>query len=202
MERVRKYLFPLMLALVCLLLAAAGDAGRQWLRYERVLLPSEPWRLLTAHLVHLGWSHLLLNLAGLAVIWALVGENFDTRRWLLVFAVAALGVSGGLWLFDPALNWYVGLSGVLHGLLVAGALGGIARRPGESLALLGLVSAKLAWEQFAGPLPGSEASAGGPVVVDAHLFGALAGLVTGVTLRFFRTQSPGGLGCRRADRAK
>lgn len=190
MERVRKFLFSLTLALACLLLAVAGDAGREWLRYERALLPAEPWRLLTAHLVHLGWSHLILNLAGLALIWALVGEHLDPRRWLLVFAISAFAVSGGLWLFDPALRWYVGLSGVLHGLLVAGAVAGIGRRSREMLVLLGLVSVKLAWEQWSGPLPGSEASAGGPVVVDAHLFGALAGLAIGINLQLFSARSP------------
>jgi hypothetical protein len=42
---------------------------------------------------------------------------------------------------------------------------------------------KLAWEQFSGPLPGSEGTAGGPVIVDSHLFGALGGALTALTLR-------------------
>ena len=39
------------------------------------------------------------------------------------------------------------------------------------------VVAKLAWEQVAGPLPFSEATAGGGVVIAAHLYGAVGGLV-------------------------
>lgn len=180
MERARIAHIPLILAIVSLLLGFTGDWGRDWLRYERTLLSEHPWRVLSAHLVHLGWSHLMLNVAGLALAWLLVGRSLSARRWLLVLVVSALAVSGGIWLFDPALQWYVGLSGVLHGVLVAGAVAGVGRWPGEMLALLGLVSAKLVWEQFSGPLPGSELSAGGPVVVDAHLYGALAGLITGV----------------------
>jgi hypothetical protein len=71
----------------------------------------------------------------------------------------------------------VGLSGVLHGLLVAGLLHGLMTpRRRESAVVLALVFAKLAYEQLAGPLPGSAATAGGAVIVDAHLYGAIAGL--------------------------
>jgi len=55
------------------------------------------------------------------------------------------------------------------------------------LLLLGL---KLAWEQLAGPLPGSEALSGGPVVVDAHLYGTSAGLL-GVWLLELRRRPAG-----------
>lgn len=191
MALIRTAAVPLALGAVCLLLAFSGDWGREWLRYERTALAAEPWRLLTAHLVHLGWSHLLLNLGGLALVWLLVGEYLGVRQWALVTAVSALIVSGGLWLLDPGLAWYVGLSGVLHGLLIAGAIAGLGRRTGETATLLVLVGAKLVWEQYSGPLPGSEISAGGPVVVDAHLFGALGGLVAGVPMRLLR-RSPDG----------
>ena len=45
-----------------------------------------------------------------------------------------------------------------------------------------LVVGKLSWEQFDGALPGSESVAGGLVVVDAHLYGALAGALLGIVL--------------------
>jgi hypothetical protein len=35
---------------------------------------------------------------------------------------------------------------------------------------------KIMFEQLIGPLPGSEQSAGGDVVVNAHLYGVLAGV--------------------------
>ena len=43
--------------------------------------------------------------------------------------------------------------------------------------LLMLVIIKLAYEQLWGPMPGSESTAGGKVVVDAHLYGAIFGFV-------------------------
>ena len=41
-----------------------------------------------------------------------------------------------------------------------------------------LLVGKLFWEFMNGPLPGSEEMTGGRVVVDAHLYGAMAGFVS------------------------
>lgn len=162
----------------------AGDEIVRLLRFERSAIQAgEIWRLLTAHLTHLGWSHLMLNLAGLLLVWLLCGNSLPVRLWWVVLVVCALGVSLGLLLFDPSLKWYVGLSGVLHGLLVAGSIAAWSTGQRDSLLLLVAVGLKLAWEQMLGPLPGSEASAGGRVVVDAHLYGACTGaLIMGVVL--------------------
>ena len=83
---------------------------------------------------------------------------------------------------DKDLSWYVGLSGVLLGLLISGAFVGLTRWRGESLLIISLVFVKIAYEQLAGPMPGSEFPSGGPVVVNAHLYGAIAGLITGLPL--------------------
>ena len=49
-----------------------GESGRLALRYEReAVLQGEYWRLLTGHLVHGTWLHLLLNGAGLGLVAAL-----------------------------------------------------------------------------------------------------------------------------------
>lgn len=167
---------PLALALCSVLIMFGGDNAAQWLRYDRLaIMQGEYWRLLTAHLTHLGWSHLLLNLAGLFVLWALVGDVLSRSGWLLLLFVSALTISAGLWLFDPQLRWYVGLSGVLHGILLGGALLLTLSGSREGIYLLLVTVGKLLWEQLVGPMPGSEATAGGKVIVNAHLYGAVAG---------------------------
>jgi rhomboid family GlyGly-CTERM serine protease len=179
-------LFPGLLALLCLAVALGGPGMQELLRYQRdAIVGGEVWRLVTAHLTHLGWSHLWLNLAGLVLIWLLVGRAFGAAGWLVVFLISALGASAGLWFLQPELHWYVGLSGVLHGLLVAGALASWGSYKDAPI-LLGLVAAKLAWEQWMGPMPGSAAAAGGPVVVAAHLYGAVSGAVGFGMLRLVR----------------
>ena len=80
-------------------------------------------------------------------------------------------------MFNPELEWYVGLSGVLHGLLVAGIMANLAVGHRLEIVLLLAVCGKIAWEQLYGPLPGSTEFAGGAVVVDAHFYGLLGGLV-------------------------
>jgi len=175
---------PLLIALVAGLAAAFGDAGRAALRYDRAAIAGgELWRLLSGHFAHLGYRHLLLNLAGLALVWLLVGRLYSTRQWLLVAAVSVLVMDAGFWFVDAGMRWYVGLSGMLHGLLLAGAIGRFRTVPGEAIVICAMVVVKLAYEQVAGPLPGSESAAGGPVAVNSHLYGAIGGVLSGVVFR-------------------
>lgn len=174
---------PLMLSGVSIAVMLAGDETIRLLRYDRANIgDGELWRLFTGHLTHLGWSHLWLNLAGLLMVWLLCADALSQKLWWLVLAACALGCSLGLLLWDPNVQWYVGLSGVLHGLLVAGTVAGISRGKRDSWLLLAAVTLKLVWEQWQGPLPGSEAEAGGHVVVDAHLYGACTGLLVMLVL--------------------
>jgi rhomboid family GlyGly-CTERM serine protease len=173
-----RYLTPAVLAVVTIVVGLAGQEASTWLRYDRqAILAGQIWRLFTGHLVHLGWPHLLVNLAGLAVVWALVGSALSNSRWVATSLACALAVSLGLLVFSPTVARYVGLSGVLHGLMAAGAV--VQCRAGMQKAwwVLGVLAVKLAWEQLAGPLPGSASAAGGRIIVDAHLYGALAGLL-------------------------
>jgi len=171
-------------ALGCVLvsgsIALAGDAGRSILRFERQALEAgEWWRLVSGHFVHLGWSHYLLNAAGLLLISLLFGTALTPPGWLLVAATSIAAIDIGLWIFNPALQWYVGLSGVLHGLLAAAAVAVARSRPQEAAVIILALVVKLAYEQLAGPIPGSEAASGGAVVVAAHLYGSIGGLAGG-----------------------
>ena len=168
------------LILLVVLLGLLGDAGRDWLRFDRdAIAGGEFWRVITAHFVHLDASHLVLNLAGLALIAYLVGRSLPLAEWALTLAVACITVSAGLWALLPDLERYVGLSGVLHGLLTAGLVATIGRWSIDSWVVAVAVAAKLLYEQVSGPLPSSEGLTGGSVIVDAHLYGAVSGCITG-----------------------
>jgi len=169
---------------LALLLLLGGETAREGFRFDRTGIASgELWRLATGHFVHLGWPHFALNAAGLGLVWYLVGNVFDWRQWLVIGAVSVLTMDLGLWYFDPELGWYVGLSGLLHGILAAGLTERLRKPDAGTLLLAALLLGKLAWEQISGPLPGSEGTAGGTVVVDSHLFGALGGALTALALR-------------------
>jgi rhomboid family GlyGly-CTERM serine protease len=163
-----------LLAAVLVLLWLTGEAGREFLRYERTaVLQGQYWRLLTGHLVHGSGQHLLLNAVGLGLIAALFPREYSLRSWLLVLGSSVVAIDLGFVFLEPQLQWYVGLSGVLHGALAAGAIGWWRHesRP-LALALTAVLVGKLAWEQWHGALP---LSGDLPVVVDAHLYGAIGG---------------------------
>lgn len=171
------------LALLAIALSAGGDAWRDVLRYQRdAVLSGQIWRLLSAHLVHAGWRHLALNLIGLSLIGLLFRVSFSARQWLGVMLASVLVIDAGFVWLEPGLDWYVGLSGLLHGLMAAGA---VAWWRGErgSLALVvsALLAGKLIWEQFVGPVP---TGAGIATIVDAHLYGAIGGLLAGLWIVF------------------
>ena len=178
---------PLALTLLSTLFALFGEVATHWLRYDRTaILDGEWWRLISGNLVHLGWTHLLLNLAGLILVWLLFHHTLNTRNWIVVTLSSALAVGGGLLLFDPDLQWYVGLSGALHGLFAAGIVAALFSGKRAEWLLLILFVAKLTWEQTVGSLPGTAELAGGPVIVDAHLYGAIGGAISTLLLLILR----------------
>lgn len=163
-------------ALTSLAAQLGGAPLRDALMYDRLQVAGgQLHRLATGHVVHLDWNHLLLNLAGLLLVWILVGRQYSWLQWLLVAAMAAAVIDGGFWWFMPELRWYVGLSGVLHGLLLAGAVSLYRERRVEALVLGGVVTMKLLYEVRFGPMPGSADSIAGVVITEAHLFGAVGG---------------------------
>ena len=177
LRRISGWRLPAVLIIASGIFELFGDSGRVWLQYDRVAIwDAEFWRLMSGHFVHLGFGHYLLNALALILVWLIVGAYFTGRQWLIVTAVSIAAVDAGLWLFNPQVVWYVGMSGFLHGLLAAGIVKGFQFLPREAVLGGMVVLSKIVYEQMLGPFPGSEQSAGGDVVVDAHLYGALAGL--------------------------
>lgn len=172
------------LALACLgalllLPELAGDAGRVWWRYERTgIAAGEWWRLASAHWVHLDLRHALLNAAGLALVWALFARDYRPAHWLFIAVVSMLAIDAGLWFGAPQIEWYVGASGWLHGVMAAGALARLRRREVDGGVLAVVLAGKLLLEQYM-PLP---FAGGAPVVVQAHLYGAIGGLAVALCL--------------------
>lgn len=172
----RAYGVALLGVLVLLLLPeVAGQVAREALSYQReALAQGQWWRLLSAHFVHLDLQHAALNGMGLVLMWALFARDYAPWRWLAIYVGSCLAVSGGLWFFSPQIAWYVGASGALHGVMTAGTLAHLRRGDLDGWILAAFIVVKLAYEQFAGALP----FAGSPdTVVDAHLYGAIGGVV-------------------------
>lgn len=136
---------------------AALDAG-QW------------WRLLSGHFAHLNTHHLLFNLLGLALIVDLLLDGWSRAAVIGLAIASALGTGVLLWLLEPQLQWYVGLSGLLHGLWGGAALAGWLRRH-QPICLAALVALAFKLTLL------NEGLGAMPVVPVAHLYGAASGLL-------------------------
>ena len=177
-RRLRNSWVIVALLAACLLLAAGGDPVRELGRWQRDAFDTgEYWRLVSGHLVHLGFGHLWPNVVALAIIGLLFEDVFRNADWARIGAAAAAAIDLGLYVLDPEVSWYVGLSGVLHGYVAAGALALIMRGEKLGVVLAAGVAAKLIFEQVVGPVPFTAASVGGPVVVAAHLYGVVGALL-------------------------
>jgi rhomboid family GlyGly-CTERM serine protease len=184
-ERFSDWLLPGLIVVIATAIALSGDTGREFLRYDRdAIVDGQAWRLLSGHFAHLGAAHFGLNVVGLALIAYLVIARFSPGQWLLIILLVILGIDLGFWLLEPQLRWYVGLSGLLHGIWAAGAIGGLRTGQIDYRLLLGILVGKLVYEQLVGPLPGSEDSTGGNVIVAAHLYGAISGAFIAAGLSF------------------
>lgn len=163
---------PWVLAAASVALGAGGEPARLAARYERAgLAAGELWRLATAHCVHLGWAHTLMNLAALGVIAMLFGGVMRGRDWVLGTLLAAAAIDAGLYWLEPEVAWYVGLSGVLHGLVAVGAARLVAVQPALGAAVLAGLAVKLGLEALGGPSAWSAALVEGPVIAAAHVYG-------------------------------
>lgn len=163
------------------------------LEYRRVLLESEPWRVLTGHWVHLGWPHVLVNAAAWILVARLFCDLLGPARQVVVVLAGSIAVAGGLVLLAPEIAWYRGFSGVLHALFFAGAWAWVVpllvRRAGRSARVLWLPCALAlgGWVKVALEQPGSGALPyadwlGAAVVPQAHAFGAACGTLIGLVL--------------------
>ena len=132
------------------------------------------WRLLTHAFWHTNTNHLLLNLAGLALLWALHGEHY--RAWniagLLIFC--SIMSAFGVWFLSPHIDYYVGLSAALHGLFVFGAVRDVQHNRFSGWLLLAGVAVKLYLEQHQ-TTDTTAALINATVAYDAHIYGAIAG---------------------------
>lgn len=139
----------------------------------------EPWRMLTALLVHSTSMvlHILLNMYTLWIFGRILEPFIGTRRFLTLYVLAGLGGSiGVLWLSDP-LTPVVGASGAIFGVI--GAFVVIQRSMGGSAPQLYLL---LGINLLIGFLPGMSIS------WQAHVGGLAVGIATG--LIYSQTRRP------------
>ncbi|WP_189417701.1 rhombosortase [Cellvibrio zantedeschiae] len=172
----------LIIAGVIAVFATFPDTFFPLLSLERAkLADGEIWRLFTGNFVHFGWAHSLMNLAAFAIFVFALATSFSTPRFIALILFCCTAVGLGVYYLNPEYETYAGLSGAIHGFFVAGLL--LNNR--HAFWVNGLLTAALFGKIILEHQPGYQATELQsllPVAVayDAHLYGAIAGLIFGL----------------------
>ncbi len=175
----RDYLIYGLLLFIVLILSCFEPLSSHWLMYDRELIESgQVWRLFSAHFVHLSTTHMLGNAMGVVLFGYISGKYLNNLLgfMLVIWCVCVVGL--GLYGYAGYLQRYVGLSGVLHGLLLVAPFVSQYYSTRIASIFLVIVLVKVIWEQT--PFYDDMAlvgAIGGRVEANAHLLGVIAGLV-------------------------
>lgn len=168
---------PLTITLIAVLFYLAEHQLLPSLVFQKQAIANgEFWRLITGHFFHTNLNHLLLNLAGMWLLWSLHGEYYTAKRYASLVMLAALVTSIGIYNFSD-ITQYVGLSGLLHGVFIWGAILDIVNKLKSGYLLLLGVIVKVVHEQFYGASEGVSALINANVAIDAHLWGTIGGVL-------------------------
>ena len=162
---------------------------------QAAVLAGQWWRLFTHPLVHVSRYHLGLDALAVVILWRLMPLSVAAK--IGTFLVCGIASLTGAVLFSPLIGQtgLCGLSGIAHGLMVvagvlalrrfwaegrrdlrAGFFGGILCAAGLGKSLVEVASGGAL-------LAGLHGGDLGIPIVEAHLGGALGGLVAGLLLR-------------------
>lgn len=178
---------PLSIVLVAIVVFMFDDSLSKTFIFDRsALMNGEWWRIFTGHLFHTNHYHLLLNLGATLLLWSLHGQYYRASNYSFVLFICAITTSIGVYYFSKDINYYVGLSGVLHGIFVWGACCDIINKEKTGYLLLLGVWLKIAHEQWYGASEDVAQLISASVAIDAHLFGAIGGMVSTILFIVFK----------------
>lgn len=139
------------------------------------------WRLFTGNFVHFGWAHSLMNLAAFMIFAFALANVFSVARFIGLILFCCTTVGAGIYFLNPEYATYAGLSGAIHGFFVAGLLANKRHAFWLNGVFIALLFGKVILEHQTN-YQATELQSLLPVEVayDAHLYGAIAGLIYGI----------------------
>lgn len=142
---------------------------------KQLIAEGEYWRIVSGNFSHNNLIHWLMNIATLVLVFFVFDDRLSNKHFMLLST--SLCIAGGGLLWFARYDEYVGLSGLIHGLIAYAAMVDLLtdkKRVG-SIVLAGL-SAKLLMEQLYGGDPWVTDLIGINVAIDAHLLFAVLGI--------------------------
>lgn len=144
------------------------------------------WRLLTANFVHFGWAHTIMNVAALIMCTFALLSEISPLKYLCLLVVCCLTVGTGIYWFNPEYQPYAGLSGAIHGLIVAGIL--LTRDyPLWVRVIAGVILVGKLINENNGHYETNDLQMliDVKIAVESHFYGAIGGLVCAIVAKLF-----------------
>ena len=145
---------------------------------------------LTPSLVHFNWTHWFLNIINLVVIVMFFYRAWNTQNLLTIFAISSAFIMINLYIFNPDVSSYVGMSGVLYALAIYGALQNLQYDKVVSIIVLLYVVLKLFFGETINHLMGVDVALSDfRVIRQVHWYGAGVGILIYLfcKVKIFRT---------------
>jgi len=174
----QRWLNWLFLGLLCLIIYTVSASNITALDYNReLIINGEYWRLISGNFNHTNIYHLLLNLTALAVIGGLHYRYYNSAAYASLILLLSIGVGVGILWLSPSTQLYVGLSGILHGIIIVGAILDVTKRYYSGYVLIiGTIIKVLNEQLFNSPVAMSQLIEA-KVLTEAHLYGLVTGLI-------------------------
>lgn len=159
-----------------------NSAWRDALLYDRIAIAAGAWpRIWTGHFVHFGWPHFIADVGLFLILGRLLEREHPVAARLALVAMTAF-ISGVVFVFDPTMVRYGGLSALNLGLLVFLAGKGWQRNWSDWFwpAVLAIYIGEIVLETIArggrggGMIPFDDPTI--HVATSAHIAGAIYGL--------------------------
>ena len=173
---------PIIIIVLMLLLELNKPFSLEFLAfYPTQIVDGQLWRLITGQLLHTNFNHMLLNTGGIVLIWALHGEYYSSKNYLLLMLSCLFLIGLGLLIFADYQH-YAGMSAALHSFIIIGAAKDIQHHDKTGWLLLIGVIIKVGYENIYGASEQTKALINANVAVEAHLIGVVVGLLVAVFL--------------------
>ena len=174
-------LCPLIFFLIALTIIALSPEGPMLMQYDQIAVKQgQWWRIISAHFTHSTWNHFFLNMLGLGIMAVMFAQVATVSRWISIMIFSSLFCSLGFFLFGSDDYAYVGMSDVLHGVIIAYAFLDYKHFKLGNVILITGTFAKVLWEQSPYYVESSGEFIGGRVATESHFYGAVSGLILGL----------------------
>ena len=173
----KEYSLAIAISIISLLVMTFEPVSGEWLRYQSLEISNgQWWRIFSANLCHSNWNHWILNIAGLWLMDLFYQPVLSqkTRAALLIFCMVLNVMMIHFWM---EINWYVGLSGALHGYLIGGALLSWNKAKLLNFTIILITTIKLFAESVWQINSATEELISANVLEEAHSFGAVSSVI-------------------------